>query len=106
MGQPMMRDLILASALGSILVLACAQAAEPTDQTEADFTQTTCDDLAHQSDEERAFALIFYYGYLAGRANATTIDNAQVSEQLLQVREYCAANPESTVIDAFVAALK
>jgi hypothetical protein len=27
-------------------------------------------------------------------------------QELLQVREYCAANPESTVIDAFVAALK
>ncbi|MGF1614082.1 MAG: hypothetical protein ACFCVA_09275 [Gammaproteobacteria bacterium] len=43
---------------------------------------------------------------LAGRTNASTIDDAQLADQLLKVRDYCMANPESTVIDAFVAALQ
>lgn len=94
--------LFAASILAGAPVLAASQpAAEPTD-----FTVTTCSQLAEESEENRAFALIFYYGYLAGRSNATTIDNSQVAAHLLKVRDHCAANPESTVIDAFVAALK
>ncbi|MBK5966707.1 hypothetical protein CCR95_22170 [Thiocystis minor] len=101
-----MRNLIPVSILTSILLFGSTQAAEQTSVTEVDFTQTTCHDLAQQSDEERAFALIFYYGYLAGRANATTVDDARVSEQLQRVRDDCTANPQSTVIDAFAHALR
>jgi hypothetical protein len=96
------RTLFAASVLASAPVLSASQPA-----TEAtDITTTTCAQLAQESEENRAFALIFYYGYLAGRSNATTIDNALVAGHLLKVREHCTANPESTVIDAFVAALK
>jgi hypothetical protein len=101
-----MRNLIPVSILTSILLVGSTQAAEQTSGSEVDFTRTTCHDLARQSDEERAFALVFYYGYLAGRANATTIDDTRVSEQLQRVRDDCTANPQSTVIDAFAAALR
>jgi hypothetical protein len=101
-----MRHQILAYLAASTLLAASAQAAEGTAPNGTDFTQTTCDQLAQETEENRAFALIFYYGYLAGRSNASTIDNAQVEDQLLKVRDYCTANPQSTVIDAFVAALK
>ncbi len=87
--------------LGSPVLATPQPAADATD-----FTTTTCSQLAGESEENRAFALIFYYGYLAGRSNATTIDNAAVAGHLLKVRDYCTANPESTVVDAFVAALK
>ncbi|WP_170265678.1 HdeA/HdeB family chaperone [Thiohalocapsa marina] len=92
--------------LPSMLAFGTTQSAEQTSAKEADFTQTTCQDLTRQSDEERAFALIFYDGYLAGRANTTTIDDTGVSEQLQRVREACTANPQSRVIDAFTAALR
>lgn len=96
------RTLLAASILLGSTVLAASQPAADV----ADFTTTTCNQLAQESEESRAFALIFYYGYLAGRSNATTIDNSAVAGQLLKVRDYCASNPESTVIDAFIAALR
>lgn len=105
-----MRNLLYVSILAGILVSSSGQAAEPTasqaEQAEVDFTKVTCNELAQQSDEERAFSLIFYFGYLLGRANATIIDDTRVSEQLLRVRAYCNERPESTVIDAFVDALE
>ena len=82
-----------------------AAAQESADEV-ADFTQTTCAQLAAVSDEDRAFSLIFYYGYMAGRSDATTIDSSAVSGHLDAVRDYCNANPDSLVVDAFVAALK
>jgi hypothetical protein len=101
-----MRKQMTVSILASTLLFGSTLAAAQGEPAGVDFTKTTCEELAQQSDEDRAFGLIFYYGYLAGRANATTIDNARVSDQLLRVREYCAGNPQSTVIDAFAAALK
>jgi hypothetical protein len=80
-------------------------AQEESDEV-ADFTQTTCAELAAVSEADRAFSLIFYYGFMAGRSGATTIDNGAVSGHLDAVREYCTANPDSLVVDAFIAALK
>jgi len=70
-----------------------------------DVTQTLCSELAAGSEQDRAFSLMFYYGYFAGREGATTIDGSAVSGHLTAVRDHCNANPDSTVVDAFVAAL-
>jgi hypothetical protein len=71
-----------------------------------DITGTTCAELAMGTELDRAFALIFYYGFLAGREGVTVIDASAVSGHLEAVRDYCNTSPESTVISAFVAALK
>jgi hypothetical protein len=44
-------------------------------------------------------------GVVIGGVEAAA-ENSVVSEHLLRVRDYCAANPDSPVVDAFVAALK
>ena len=90
----------------SLTAAAVGAAAQENSDEAADFTQTTCAQLAAESEEDRAFSLIFYYGYMAGRSDATTIDSNAVNGHLNAVREYCIANPDSLVVDAFVAALK
>jgi hypothetical protein len=90
----------------AVLLSAPAALADEADSASSDVTKLTCSDLALASEEDRAFALMFYYGYLAGRSNVTVIDNSLVADHLLQVRDYCGSNPESTVVDAFAAALR
>lgn len=101
-----MRNPLPVALLASLLALGPTRAAEPNEQTVADVTVTTCNDLARLTEDDRACALIFYYGYLAGRSDARTIDQSRVSEQLLGVRDYCTAHPKSKVLDAFAAALE
>ena len=101
-----MRYLIQTIGMAAMLVVAPIHTAAQAEPAGADFTLTTCGELAGLTEEDRAFALIFYYGYLAGRSGATVLDNSVVSEHLLRVRDYCTANADSPVVDAFVAVLK
>lgn len=87
----------------AISTLVPALAGEPV---RTDVTRTTCADLGADTVENRAFALMFYYGYVAGRSGATEIEDAKVPGHLNAVRDYCNANPQSTIVQAFVAALK
>jgi hypothetical protein len=92
----------LAAIAATMLLLAApaTHAAEPSD-----FTATTCSELAADTEESRAFALIFYYGYMAGMSGKTTVEDDKVAGHLVKVRDYCNANPTSTVVNAFKAAL-
>lgn len=101
-----MRNSMLSVAAVAVVLWAGAVAAQDSETAASDVTQVSCSDLALATEENRAFALMFYYGYLAGRSNVTVIDNSLVADHLLQVRDYCLSNPESTVVDAFVAALR
>lgn len=96
-----------AKALAAAALLSAAAAtpaAEPAAVT--DVTRTTCAELAGDTQENRAFALMFYYGYMAGSSGAKTIEDAKVPGHLAAVRDYCNANPKSTVVAAFAAALR
>lgn len=95
----------IASLAATLLLLwgAAAVAAEPEN---SDVTATTCAEMAMGSELDRAFSLLFYYGYLAGREGTTVIDASAVPGHLEAVRDFCNANPDSTVVDAFVSALK
>jgi len=100
------------AALITCIGVSVAHGAEPTGRgadspnTPDDFTKTSCAELASESTENRSFALMFYYGYMAGRFGATTMDETQLPSQLAHVRDYCNVHPESTVVDAFIQALK
>jgi hypothetical protein len=101
-----MRKTILGFLAASVLAVPAAHAGGEPAEAKRDLTETTCDDLARETEMNRAFALMFYYGYLAGRSNVAVIDGSRVADQLMQVREYCTDQPEATVIEAFTAALK
>ncbi len=95
-----------AALLALLTVTALAAPSFAADRVGTDVTKTTCADLASDSEEGRAFSLMFYYGYMAGASKVAVIDDQKVVGHLAKVRDYCNANPRATVVSAFVAALK
>jgi hypothetical protein len=65
-----------------------------------------CFDLLGASDEDRAAAAMFYYGYLAANAGIHIIDVSQIDGDVSKVMSQCAASPGLTVPQAFRQALR
>jgi hypothetical protein len=65
-----------------------------------------CSDLLGASDEDRAAAAMFYYGYLAAKAGIHIIDVSQIDGNVSKVMSQCAASPGLTVPQAFRQALR
>jgi hypothetical protein len=65
-----------------------------------------CSDLLGASDEDRAAAAMFYYGYLAAKAGIHIIDVSQIDGNVGKVMSECAASPSLTVPQAFRQALR
>jgi hypothetical protein len=65
-----------------------------------------CFDLLGASDEDRAAAAMFYYGYLAAKAGIHIIDVSQIDGDVSKVMSQCAASPGLTVPQAFRQALR
>src|SRR5271167_4208299 len=65
-----------------------------------------CSDLLGASDEDRAAAAMFYYGYLAAKAGIHIIDVGNIDENVGKVMKQCAATPNITVPQAFREALR
>jgi hypothetical protein len=64
-----------------------------------------CADLLRASDDDRASAAMFYYGYLAAKAGIHVIDTSRISGNIAKVMELCKARPALTVPQAFREAL-
>jgi hypothetical protein len=65
-----------------------------------------CSDLLEASDEDRASAAMFYYGYLAAKAGIHIIDVGRIGGNIAKVMRQCAATPNLTVPQAFREALR
>jgi hypothetical protein len=65
-----------------------------------------CADLLGASDDDRATAAMFYYGYLAAKAGIHIIDVSQIQRNIEKVMRQCEAAPEMTVPRAFREALR
>jgi hypothetical protein len=65
-----------------------------------------CADLLGASDDDRAAAAMFYYGYLAAKAGIHIIDVSQIEGNIEKVMQQCAAAPQMTVPQAFRQALR
>ena len=70
-----------------------------------DVDRVRCSDLLGASDEDRAAAAMFYYGYLAAKAGIRVIDVNQIDGNIRKVMDQCAAAPNMTVPQAFRQAL-
>jgi hypothetical protein len=70
-----------------------------------DVERVRCSDLLGASDDDRAAAAMFYYGYLAAKAGIHVIDVSQIDGNIKKVMERCAAAPNETVPQAFRQAL-
>ncbi len=64
-----------------------------------------CSDLLGAADDDRAAALMFYYGYLAAKAGIHVIDVSKIDANVRKVMDRCAAAPSMTVPEAFRQAL-
>jgi hypothetical protein len=64
-----------------------------------------CSDLLGASDDDRAAAAMFYYGYLAAKAGIHVIDVSKIDGNVRKVMDRCAAAPNETVPQAFRQAL-
>jgi hypothetical protein len=64
-----------------------------------------CSDLLGASDDDRAAAVMFYYGYLAARVGIHIIDVNRIDANVHRVMEVCGASPYLTVPQAFRRAL-
>jgi hypothetical protein len=71
-----------------------------------DVERVRCADLLHASDDDRASAVMFYYGYLAAKANIRVIDVNKIEGNIDKVMKQCEASPTMTVPTAFRSALK
>jgi hypothetical protein len=70
-----------------------------------DVDRVRCSDLLGASDDDRAAAAMFYYGYLAAKAGIRVIDVSQIDGNIRKVMDRCAAAPNITVPQAFRQAL-
>jgi hypothetical protein len=68
--------------------------------------QVRCSDLLGASDEDRASAAMFYYGYLAAKAGIHIIDVTRIDGDIAKVMRQCEAAPSLTVPQAFRQALR
>ena len=70
-----------------------------------DVERARCSDLLGATDDDRAAAAMFYYGYLAAKAGIHVIDVSQIDGNIKKVMDRCAAAPNETVPQAFRLAL-
>ena len=70
-----------------------------------DVDRVRCSDLLGASDDDRASAAMFYYGYLAAKAGIRVIDVSQIDGNIRKVMDQCTASPNITVPQAFRQAL-
>jgi hypothetical protein len=70
-----------------------------------DVERARCSDLLGAADDDRAAAVMFYYGYLAAKAGIHVIDVSRIDGNIKKVMDRCAAAPNETVPQAFRQAL-
>jgi len=70
-----------------------------------DVERVRCSDLLAASEDDRASAVMFYYGYLAAKANIHVIDVSKIEANIGKVMNQCTATPGTTVPQAFRQAL-
>jgi hypothetical protein len=68
-------------------------------------TQTSCAQLISLSDDDRAAAVMFYYGYHSATAAVQVIDVSLIGQTVHRVVDLCGRTPNMTIIDAYNTAL-
>jgi HdeA/HdeB family len=85
-------------------------AAPPSDARIAphkwDVDRVRCSDLLGAEDDDRAAAVMFYFGYLAAKAGIHVVDVSRITDNTAKVMQLCKAKPEMTVPQAFRQALR
>lgn len=60
-----------------------------------------CGQMLRLSADDRASAVMFYYGYLAASVGLTTLDVSKIEDNVRRVMDRCEKTPDITVADSF-----
>jgi hypothetical protein len=85
--------------LGALLVGATPTPA-PTAPAVLDITKITCSDLLGANALDRAAIVMFYWGYEAAKANATTFKTGVLQAATEKLITTCRANNKQTILEA------
>ena len=106
-----MTSRLAVAALATLFVATCAMPptaaaqAKPSDAKVApgkwEVMRVRCSDILNADDDDRATAVMFYYGYIAARHNIKVIDVTKISDNIRKVMQQCEAKPTMTVPEAF-----
>jgi hypothetical protein len=103
----------IAVAIFCIAAFAGRLAAQESPRSDAKVASTKwnvervrCSDLLAASDDDRASAAMFYFGYLAAKENIHVIDVSKIEDNVRKVMKQCSATPSKTVPQAFRQALR
>jgi hypothetical protein len=87
-----------------------AQQPAPSDakvgSTKWNIERVRCSDFLAASDDDRASAAMFYFGYLAAKDNIRTVDTSKIEDNIRHVVQQCSTTPGMTVPEAFRLALR
>jgi hypothetical protein len=102
MGAGVLKRIAAAALLASTAPLLSAEADQALPLRRFEINKLTCDELAampHRMLHESI--LVYMNGYLDGTQKATTWDAEVVGKRIDEAMRICAANPKSTLLDAF-----
>jgi len=71
-----------------------------------EIAEFSCRDLLGLPDQEREFGLIYYTGYMDGKAGATAMNDAEKGELTDKVLGLCLDDPSTALLTAFENAMK
>ena len=83
-----------------ITLLAAAPPATTQPAPRVDITKVTCSDLLKSSPLDRAAVVMFYWGYAAAKAGASSFKTGILQTATEHLTNLCAKHPSETMMDA------
>lgn len=102
------RSIVFTTLCAVVSLPAFAQApaeAPPSDEVRTlSMTSTTCQQLLQAGGEDRNLLLALFHGYVAGKADKSTLDTVKMSFATDAVIDHCIEKPSDPLLAAFAAA--
>ena len=73
---------------------------EPQPAARVDITQVTCSDLIKSSPLDRSAVVMFYWGYAAAKAGASSFKTGILETATQHLMSICLKNPSQTLVKA------
>lgn len=101
MGTGGLERIAVAALLVSTALLLSAEADQGVPLRKIEITKLTCEEHSAVPRMWRESLLVYMNGYLDGTQKATIWDAELVGKRVDEAMRICAANPKSTLLDAF-----
>jgi hypothetical protein len=91
---------ILLTAVAIALLGATPPASAPPPAAKIDVDKVTCNDLIKAAPLDRAAVVMFYWGYAAAKAGASSFKTPVLETATEHLMRVCSKNPNETMINA------